>query len=159
MDGRELEAIETINSWRRILIEGNSNSVGQMLSDVERKLGEKGWTRAPSMEAKLGGPSGRTSAWRCFVGGPGHGPRLMLGLTRVSDRRVRGGTYSLLEGPSGMQPTDVARAVEDVIKEVLTPSASDHGLKVTIPRIGRMSRVPPKTLASLRLFRGRPDIT
>ena len=51
-----------------------------------------------------------------------------------------------------MQPTDVARAVEDVIKEVLTPSASDHELKVTIPRIGRMSRVPPKTLTSLRLF-------
>jgi hypothetical protein len=58
----------------------------------------------------------------------------------------------LLNGPAGMQPTDIARVVEDVMHGVLTPSASGFGLKVTIPRLGRMSRVPPKTLAALLLF-------
>ncbi len=70
----------------------------------------------------------------------------------MSDRRVRGESYSLLDGPAGMETTDVASVVEDVIKDVLTPAASDHGLEVKIPRLGPMSRVPPKTLAALRLF-------
>lgn len=150
MDG--LEAIETINSWRRILIEGNADSVSQMLVDIETKLSEAGWRRDPNSEVRLAGPSGRKDAWRCFAGGPDKGPRVMLGLARVSDRRVRGGTYSLLDGLAEMQTTDVARVVEWVIREVVTPTASKHGLKVTIPRLGFLSRVPPKTLASLRLF-------
>jgi hypothetical protein len=145
-------ALDTINSWRRILIEGDPASIGRMLDDVERKLGEKGWTRETGMEAKLRGPSGREDAWRCFVGGPERGPRLILGLNRVSDRRVRGGTYSLLDGPPDMTTDDVARVVEDVIRDVLTPCASEHGLKVTIPRLGAISHVPPRTLTSLRLF-------
>ena len=37
-----LDAIETINSWRRVLIEGNSERIDQMLDDVERRLGERG---------------------------------------------------------------------------------------------------------------------
>jgi len=51
-----------------------------------------------------------------------------------------------------MQPTDVAGVVENVMKGVLTPSASSFGLKVTVPRLGRNSRVPPKTLAALVSF-------
>jgi len=150
MDG--LEAIETINSWRRILIEGSADSVNQMLVDLETKLRDASWRRDPDSEVRLAGPSGRKDAWRCFVGGPDNGPRVMLGLARVSDRRVRGGTYSLLDGPAGMQPTDVASVVDWVIREVVKPTASKHGLKVTTPRLGYLSRVPPKTLASLRLF-------
>jgi hypothetical protein len=149
MDG--LEAIDLINSWRRILIEGNPDHIDRMLADVERRLKEKGWTPAPDIEAKLGHPTNQASRWRCFEGGPKTGPRLMLGLTRVSDRRVRGGTYSLIDGPN-MRPTDVAGVVGDVIKEVVTPSASSFGLKVTIPRLGQLSRVPPTTEAALRMF-------
>ena len=147
-----LDAIETIDSWRRVLIEGNAESIDQMLDDVESRLGEKGWARDLGMEAKNDVRANRNNKWRVFVGGPANGPRVRLGLSRVSDRRVRGETYSLLEGPSEMKTTDVARVVEDVIKGVLTPSASDHGLKVTIPRLGPISRVPPKTLAALRQF-------
>jgi hypothetical protein len=51
-----------------------------------------------------------------------------------------------------MQPTDVAEVVEEVMNGAVTPSASAFGLKVTIPRLGRNSRVPPKTLAALLLF-------
>jgi hypothetical protein len=150
MDG--LEAIEIINSWRRILIEGKPEQIDRMLGDVERRLEEKGWARNFEIEAKMGTSADQKNRWLCFVGGPRDGPQLMLCLTRVSDRRVRGGTYSLLNGPPGMQSTDVAGVVEDVMKGVLTPSASSFGLKVTIPRLGRNSRVPPKTLAALRLF-------
>jgi hypothetical protein len=150
MDG--LEAIEMINSWRRILIEGKSEHIDRMLDDVERRLREKGWARDSDMEAKMGRSANRKNRWLCFIGNPHDDPRLMLCLTRVSDRRVRGGTYSLLNGSPGMQPTDVAAVVEDVMKGVLTPAASSFGLKVTIPRLGRNSRVPPKTLATLLLF-------
>ena len=106
----------------------------------------------PSAEAKNELHANRKNRWRFFVGGPENGPRVRLGLARVSDCRVRGETYSLLEGPSDMKATDVARMVEDVIKGVLTPSASSHGLKVTILRLGPISRVPPKTLVALRQF-------
>ncbi len=147
-----LDATETINSWRRVLIEGNAEDIDQMLEDVERRLGERGWARDSGTEAKNEATANRKIKWRCFVGGPKNGPRVRLGLSRVSDRRVRGETYSLLEGPANMKTTDVARVVEDVITDVLTPSASSHGLKVTIPRLGPISRVPPKTLAALRRF-------
>ena len=150
MDG--LQAIETINSWRRILIEGKPEQIDRILDDIERRLGQKGWARNSAMEAKMGRSADRKDRWLCFVGGPQDGPELMLCLTRVSDRRVRGGTYSLLNGTLDMQPTDIARVVEDVINSVLTPSASSFGLKVTIPRLGRSSRVGPKTLAALRAF-------
>jgi len=150
MDG--LEAIETINSWRRILIEGEPEHIDRMLDDFERRLRERGWAQNSDMEAKMGRSADRKNRWLCVVGGPHDGPRLMLCLTRVSDRRVRGGPYSLLNGPPGMQPTDVAGVVENVMKGVLTPSASSFGLKVTVPRLGRNSRVPPKTLAALVSF-------
>ena len=150
MDG--LEAIEMIDSWRRILIEGKPEHIDRMLDDVQRRLTEKGWARDSAMEAKMGRSTERRNRWLCFVGGPHDGPRLMLCLTRVSDRRVRGGTYSLLDGPLGMQTTDVAKVMEDVMKSVLTPSASNSGLKVTIPRLGRNSRVPPNTSAALLML-------
>jgi hypothetical protein len=147
-----LEAIETINSWRRILIEGNADSVSRMLDDVERGLSEAGWRRDPDREVRLAELSGRKDGWWCFVGGPNRGPQVMLSLARVSDRRVRVAAYSLLDGPAEMQPTDVARVVDWAIRDVVKLLASKHGLKVTIPRLGHLSRVPPKTLASLRLF-------
>ena len=58
----------------------------------------------------------------------------------------------MISAPAGVEPTDVAGVVEDVVSGVLTPSARDFQLKVTIPRLGRNSRVPPKTLAALRSF-------
>jgi hypothetical protein len=97
----------------------------------------------------MGRPLDLPDRFLCFVGGPQNGPQLMLGLTRVSERRIRGGTYSLF---SPSEPTQVAGVVDDVIKNVITPAASDLGLKVTIPRLGHASQVPPKTMAALYLF-------
>ena len=49
-----LEAVEAINSWRRILIEGKPENIDLMLIDVERRLTEKGWRRDSDREAKMG---------------------------------------------------------------------------------------------------------
>ncbi len=147
-----LEATETIDSWRRILIEGQPDNIGRMLNDVERRLSEKGWHRDSERETKMDRSGEGRNRCLCFVGGPHGGPQLLLCLIRVSDRRVRGGPYSLIGGPSDMQPTDLAKVVEDVVKGVLTPSATTLGLRVTIPRLGPNSRVPPRTLAALHSF-------
>lgn len=144
-----IEAIDTIDSWRRILVEGPPSQIDLMLQTVERKLAAKGWKRRPDLEAKTARSPDSAGRIRCFVGGPQNGPQLMLGLTRVSERRIRGGTYSLI---SASEPTDVADVVDDVIKNVISPSASDLGLTVTTPRLGYASQVPPKTLAALHAF-------
>jgi hypothetical protein len=88
----------------------------------------------------------------CFVGGPEGGPRLLLCLNRVSDRRVRGGTYSLIDASPETGPVEVAAVVDDVISNVIVPSANHLGLKVTRPRLGPNSVVRPKTMAALVAF-------
>ena len=50
------------------------------------------------------------------------------------------------------QMIGVAEVVEDVMKNVLTPTAANLELKVTFPQFGTKSRVPPRTLAALGLF-------
>ena len=70
----------------------------------------------------------------CFVGGPEGGPRLLLCLNRVSERRVRGGTYDLIDGSSHCSAVEVAAVVDDVIRNVIVPSANSFGLKVTRPQ-------------------------
>lgn len=46
----------------------------------------------------------------------------------------------------------MAGVVEDVIKNVITPVASNLGLRVTIPRLGYVSQISPKTTAMLYVF-------
>lgn len=144
-----IEAIDSINSWRRILVEGPPEAIDLMLQTVEKRLDEKGWKRCPELEAKMARFPHSTDRFRCFESGPQNGPQLMLGLSRVSERRIRGGTYSLI---SASEPIDVAGVVDDVIKNVISASASDLGLKVTAPRLGYASQVPPKTMAALYGF-------
>jgi hypothetical protein len=88
----------------------------------------------------------------CFAGGPEGGPRLRLCFNLVSERRIRGGTYSLIETPPSAGPVEVAAVVDDVIKNVIVPSANRLGLKVTRPCLGPISVVPPKTRAALVAF-------
>jgi hypothetical protein len=116
-----LDAIETINSWQQLVIDGSAERIDQMLDDVGRRLAERGWARDPGMESKADTSASPKIQRRFFVGGPENGPRVRLGLSRVSDRRVRGESYSLLDGPAGMETSDVARVVEDVIADVMTP--------------------------------------
>ena len=68
-----LEAIETINSWRRILIEGNPENIDRMLSDVERRLRDQGWQRDSDMEDKNGPVAGWKEPMDLFRWWPGRG--------------------------------------------------------------------------------------
>jgi hypothetical protein len=144
-----VEAIEIINTWRRILIEGKPESIDSMLRNLEQSMAARGWGHDPTVVQRLGLPNGPTSSTTYFIGGPGQGPRLLLGLKRVSSRRLRGGSYSLLQGP---HEADTAQVIEDVLKNVVTPAATQAGLKVTTPRIGAHSRIPPRTKAALFAF-------
>ena len=70
----------------------------------------------------------------------------------VSERRVRGGTYSLIDAPPDAGPVEVAAVVDDVINNEIVPSANRFGLKVTHPRLGPNSIVQPKSMAALVAF-------
>jgi hypothetical protein len=150
MDG--VQAIDLIASWRRILIEGKADQITSMLKDLEGRLKSKGFERDAEAEKKLNWHAYQRNRVLCFVGGPEGGPRLLLCLNVVSERRVRGGTYSLIDAPPGAGPVEVATVVDDVIKDVIVPSANSFGLKVTRPRLGPNSIVQPKTMAALVAF-------
>jgi hypothetical protein len=73
-------------------------------------------------------------------------------LNRVSERRVRGGTYSLIDGSADAGPVEVAAVVDDVIRNAIVPSARSFGLEVARPRLGPNSLVQPRTMAALLAF-------
>jgi hypothetical protein len=150
MDG--VQAVDLIASWRRILIEGKAEQLTSMLEDLEARLKSKGFERDPEAEKNMNWHPYQRNRVLCFVGGPVGGPRLLLCLNRVSERRVRGGTYSLIDGSSDAGPVEVAAVVDDVIRNVIVPSANSFGLKVTRPRLGPNSLVQPRTMAALLAF-------
>ncbi|HLJ91992.1 MAG TPA: hypothetical protein VKU02_02250 [Gemmataceae bacterium] len=150
MDG--VQAVDLIASWRRILIEGKAEQITSMLEDLEARLKNKGFERDAAAEKKMNWHPYQRNRVLCFVGGPEGGPRLLLCLNRVSEHRVRGGTYSLLDASSDADPVEVAAVVDDVIRNVIVPSTNSFGLKVTRPRLGPNSRVQPKTMAALVAF-------
>lgn len=150
MDG--VQAIDLIASWRRILIEGKADQITSMLKDLEGRLKSKGFERDAEAEEKMNWHHYQRNRVLCFVGGPEGGPRLLLCLNLVSERRVRGGTYSLIDASPDAGPVEVAAVVDDVIKNVIVPSANSLGLKVTRPRLGPNSVVQPKTMATLVAF-------
>jgi hypothetical protein len=150
MDGNQ--AIEMIDSWNRILIAGKPEQISAMLADVEARFEKKGFARDPATEKTMTWHPRQRNTVFCFVGGPQSGPRLMLCLNRVSERRVRGGTYSIFGGFAGPGPLEVAAVIHDVIENVVIPSANHFGLKVAKPRFGPNSSVPPRTMAALVAF-------
>jgi hypothetical protein len=150
MDG--VQAIDLIASWRKILIEGRADEITSMLKDLEDRLKSKGFERDAEAEKKANWHPYQRNEVLCFVGGPEGGPRLRLCLNVVSERRVRGGTYSLIDVPPGMGSVEVATVVDDVIRNVIVPSANSFGLKVTWPRLGPNSVVQPRTMAALVAF-------
>jgi hypothetical protein len=150
MDG--IQAVDLIASWRRILIEGKAEQITSMLDDVEARLKAKGFARSPEVEKTMTWHPYQRNRVLGFVGGPRGGPRMMLCLNRVSERRVRGGTYSIVDASPGAGPIEVAEVIDDVLTSVIVPAANSFGLKVTRPRLGPNSLVPPKTMAALLAF-------
>jgi hypothetical protein len=150
MDG--VQAVDLIASWRRILIEGKAEQVTSMLEDLETRFKSKGFVRDPQAEKNMNWHPYQRNKVFCFIGGPEGGPHLLLCLNRVSERRVRGGTYSLIDASSDAGPADVAAVVDDVIRNVILPSAHSFGLRVTCPNLGPNSIVQPKMMAALLAF-------
>jgi hypothetical protein len=79
----------------------------------------------------------------------------MLCLNRATARRVRGGTYDLLDG----RPTlvDLSGEIQRVLTEVLEPAAAKVGLEVSYPRLGPRSRVGSKTTAAVTALADAAD--
>lgn len=150
MDG--VQAVDLIASWRKILIQGKAEQITSMLEDIEARLIGKGFRRDAEAEKTMSWHPYQRNRVLCFAGGPEGGPRLLLCLNRVSERRVRGGTYSLIDGPPGAGPVEVAAVVDDVIRNVIAPSAKSFGLGVTHPRLGPNILVQPRTMAALLAF-------
>ena len=150
MDG--VQAVDVIASWRRILVEGKAEQITSMLEDLEARLKSKGFERDAEAEKNMNWHPYQRNRVLCFVGGPEGGPRLLLCLNLVSERRVRGGTYSLIDVSPDDDPVGVAAVVDDVIRNVIVLSANRFGLKVTRPRLGPNSLVQPKTMAALLAF-------
>jgi hypothetical protein len=147
-----VQAVDLIASWRRILIEGKAEQITSMLAAIEARLKSKGFERDAEAEKNMNWQPYQRNRVLCFVGGPEGGPRLLLCFNLVSERRIRGGTYSLVETPPNTGPVEVAAVVDDVIRNVIVPSANSLGLKVTRPRLGPISVVQPKTMAALVAF-------
>ncbi len=97
MDG--VQAIDLIASWRRILIEGKADQITSMLKDLETRLKSKGFERDEEAAKRQNWHAYQRNRVLCFVGGPENGPRLLLCLNVVSEHRIRGGTYSLIDTP------------------------------------------------------------
>jgi hypothetical protein len=150
MDG--VQAVDLIASWRRILIEGKAEQITLMLAAIDTGLKSKGFERDAETEKNMNWHPYQRNRALCFVGGPEGGPRLLLCFNLVSDRRIRGGTYSVVETCPNTGPFEVAAVVDDVIRNVIVKSADGLGLKVTRPRFGLMSVVQPKTMAALVAF-------
>lgn len=150
MDG--VQAIDLIASWRRTLIQGKAEQITSMLGDLEARLKRKGFERDADAEKNMTWRLNQANKVLCFVGGPEGGPRLLLCLNRVTERRVRGGTYSLLDNDPEAGLVEVAAVVDDVLKNEIVPSAEQFGLKVTYPHLGPNSVVQSKTMAALLAF-------
>jgi hypothetical protein len=150
MDG--VQAVDLMASWRRILIEGKAEQITSMLEDLEKRLKSKGFERDAEAENNMNWHPYQRNRVLCFAGGPEGGPRLLLCLNRATERRVRGGTYDLIDGSSDAGPVEVAAVVDDVIRNAIVPSARSFGLKVTRPRLGPNSLLQPKTMAALLAF-------
>jgi hypothetical protein len=84
--------------------------------------------------------------FHCWSTNPDTTPHVSLWLNRATERRVRGGTYNIDESAT---VNDLARVIQQILREVLEPGATAVGLKVAYPRLGPFSRVGPKTQAAM----------
>lgn len=146
------QAADRIASWRSFLIQGKAEQITSMLEDLEERLRIRGFERDPEAEMRMNWHAAQRNRVLCFAGGPQEGPRLLLCLNRATERMVRGGTYDVIDGFPDADPVEVAAVVDDVIRNVIVPSATSLGLEVTHPRLGPNSLVQPRTMAPLLAF-------
>lgn len=151
------EAIDVINTWRDVLVKGQSDQLDRFLDEVGRQFQRSGWSRDTALEGKMNRDPDQLSRFYCWVDRPGREPRLMLCLNRKTERRIRGGTYSLIDDRTGASVKEVAAVVQQVLADVIEPAAAAVGLSADYPRFGPISRVGPRTDMALRAFAEAAD--
>jgi len=133
--GFRSDAVEVINAWRHVLVPGQKEQLDRFLDEAGRRFEGLGWSR----DAQLDNPRNRTqpqsSRFYCWVSGQGTTPRVMLCLSRATERRVRGGTYELLDQQGTL--ADLATEIQRVLGEVLEPAAAAVGAVISYPWLGR----------------------
>jgi hypothetical protein len=140
---------DVINVWRNLLIKGQREQLDRLLNEVEQRFSAFGWSRDVSMEAQMNRPAHQVNRVYCWRSTPDAPPQILLCLNRASDRRIRGGTYDM---DPVAKLTDLASAIQNVLKEVIEPATDAVGSEVTYPRLGPISRVGLKTEAAMTAF-------
>jgi hypothetical protein len=145
--GFRSDALEVVNSWRHVLVKGQKAQLDRYMREVDERFIGLGWSRDKSAEIQPNQTPHQINRFHCWVSGESAFPRVMLCLNRATDRRVRGGTYELLDG--GTSLLDLASEILRVLGEVLEPAAAETGLEVSYPRVGPISRVGSRTQAAM----------
>jgi hypothetical protein len=145
--GFRADALEIVNSWRQVLVRGEKAQIDRFMDEVAKRFKALGWSREAAYEALFNRDSHQINYLHCWVSGQGTLPRVLLCLNRATERRVRGGTYDLLDGRPSL--VDLAREIQRVLAEVLEPAAAEAGLDVSYPRLGPISRVGTRTTAAI----------
>ncbi len=144
--GVQSDALEVINIWRQILVKGQKEQIDRFLSEVGKRFEALGWSRDTSVEGQMNLDENQRNRFYCWNNSPDNSPYVLLCLNRATDRRVRGGTYNTHEWVS---LADLAKAIQDVLREVLEPAASVVGVEVSYPRLGPISHVGTRTAAAM----------
>jgi hypothetical protein len=145
--GFRSDVLEVVNSWRHVLVKGQKAQLDRYMREVDKRFIGLGWSRDKNVEDQLNRTPHQINRFHCWVSGESTFPRIMLCLNRATDRRVRGGTYDLLDG--GTSLLDLASEILRVLGEVLEPAAAETGLEVSYPRVGPISRVGSRTQAAM----------
>lgn len=144
--GVRSDALEVIEAWRRLVIRGEREQIDCFFADVDQRFSRLGWSRETNIEADRNRGRPETSRFFCWVSNALPSPRVLLCLKRTAERRVRGGEYNI-EAGAGI--ASLATAMQLALKEVIEPAAAALGLNVMYPRLGPISRIGPKTEATM----------
>lgn len=149
--------IGVFDAWRDLLVQGQPDQLDRLEAEVERRFLEHGWSRDTALEGKMNRNPYQINRFSCWVGGPARGPRVLLCLNRATPRRMRGGTYSLVDDPTGAGLSGMAKVVQHALTDVLEPAAAAVGLTIAHPRFGPISRVGPRTATTMNAFAETAD--
>ncbi len=110
--GVKSDALELINSWRNVLIRGQTGQIDSFLTEVGRRFENLNWSREPKREAQRNGKEHSPQHLYCWVRSPDSRPRIALCVNRIAERVVRGETYLVLDERGGL--TELARTRKGV---------------------------------------------
>jgi hypothetical protein len=141
------DPLDVINTWRHVLVQGKKEQIDRFLSEVGQRFEVLGWSRETNREAQLNRNENQLNHFYCWINSPDHSPHLLLCLNRATERRVRGGTYNLLDRRTSL--ADLASAMQHVLTDVVEPAAAVAALNVSYPRLGPISTIGPRTAVAL----------